>query len=227
MENKFNMTQEDNINFAKRKLIDAIYKSANLEGIAVTFADTTMILHDKNIEKLKPSEIGKICCLRDAWRYILEEINKPLHLGVIEQVHSEVARRDVPYYELGRLRRNSVRIGGTNWRPEIPDTEELHSQLMRILKIENNTDRALTTFLWIMKSQMFTDGNKRVANIICNKILIQGGNGILSIPVEFDDAFKKKLIGYYEDDKQKEEFKNWLYRYCIEGIREKKQEIVH
>ena len=40
MENKFNMTKEDNIFFAKRKLIDNIYKSANLEGITVTFADT-------------------------------------------------------------------------------------------------------------------------------------------------------------------------------------------
>lgn len=39
MNNKYKMTKEDNIFFAKRKLIDNIYKSANLEGIAVTFAD--------------------------------------------------------------------------------------------------------------------------------------------------------------------------------------------
>lgn len=37
MKNKYNMTKEDNIFFAKRKLVDNIYKSANLEGIAVTF----------------------------------------------------------------------------------------------------------------------------------------------------------------------------------------------
>ena len=36
MKNKYNMTKEDNIFFAKRKLIDNLYKSANLEGIAVT-----------------------------------------------------------------------------------------------------------------------------------------------------------------------------------------------
>ena len=39
MNNKYKMTKEDNIFFAKRKLVDNIYKSANLEGIAVTFAD--------------------------------------------------------------------------------------------------------------------------------------------------------------------------------------------
>ena len=39
MENKHNMTKEDNIFFAKRKLVDNIYKSANLEGIAITFEE--------------------------------------------------------------------------------------------------------------------------------------------------------------------------------------------
>ena len=37
MKDKYNMSLEDNIFFAKRKLVDNIYKSANLEGIAVTF----------------------------------------------------------------------------------------------------------------------------------------------------------------------------------------------
>ena len=35
MERKYNMTKEDNIFFAKRKLVDNIYKSANLEGIKI------------------------------------------------------------------------------------------------------------------------------------------------------------------------------------------------
>ena len=35
MKDKYNMSLEDNIFFAKRKTIDNIYKSANLEGIAI------------------------------------------------------------------------------------------------------------------------------------------------------------------------------------------------
>lgn len=46
MKNKYNMTKEDNIFFAKRKLVDNIYKSANLEGIAVTFADTLEFINN-------------------------------------------------------------------------------------------------------------------------------------------------------------------------------------
>ena len=47
MQDKYHMTKEDNIFFAKRKLIDNIYKSANLEGIAVTFADTVDFINNR------------------------------------------------------------------------------------------------------------------------------------------------------------------------------------
>lgn len=83
MENKYRMTQEENIFIAKRMLVDSVYKSANLEGIAVTFAQTIDILNDVNVENIKPSEIGKVCCLRDAWQYTLENINQKLDLGFI------------------------------------------------------------------------------------------------------------------------------------------------
>ena len=51
MENKYNMTKEDNIFFAKRKLVDNIYKSANLEGIKVTISDIYSFINNVNTEK--------------------------------------------------------------------------------------------------------------------------------------------------------------------------------
>lgn len=36
-EKKYDMTREENVFWAKRNLVDYIWKSANLEGIAVTF----------------------------------------------------------------------------------------------------------------------------------------------------------------------------------------------
>ena len=52
MKDKYNMSLEDNIFFAKRKLVDNIYKSANLEGIAVTFADTYAFMNNRLLAKL-------------------------------------------------------------------------------------------------------------------------------------------------------------------------------
>ena len=39
MKDKYTMTQEENVLIGKRLLVDVVYKSANLEGIAVIFAD--------------------------------------------------------------------------------------------------------------------------------------------------------------------------------------------
>lgn len=216
MENKFNMSRESNIIMAKRLLVDVVYKSANLEGIAVTFAQTNDIINNVNINNVKPSDVGKVCCLRDAWRYTLENVDADLHLGFIEELHQYVAKSELPYFYLGNLRREDVIISGTLWRPEIPDAEKLHQELQEHLKIENDTDRALTVMLWLMRSQMFMDGNKRVALMIGNKMLIQNGKGIISVPVEKDSMFKKLLVRYYETNDMNE-VKQWLWENCLEG----------
>jgi len=43
MEPKFHMTVEQNIFVAKRNIVDYIWKSARLEGLAVTYPDTEAI----------------------------------------------------------------------------------------------------------------------------------------------------------------------------------------
>ena len=43
MNNKFNLTREQNVFIAKRNIVDYIWKSANLEGIGVTYPETQVI----------------------------------------------------------------------------------------------------------------------------------------------------------------------------------------
>lgn len=43
MENRFNLTREQNVFIAKRNIVDYIWKSANLEGIDVTYSETQAI----------------------------------------------------------------------------------------------------------------------------------------------------------------------------------------
>ena len=50
--NKFSLSRENNIFLAKRNIIDNIYKSARLEGIAVTFPQTEAILNGVNVSSL-------------------------------------------------------------------------------------------------------------------------------------------------------------------------------
>ena len=193
---KYDMTKEDNIFCAKRIMVDSIYKQAQLEGIAVTFADTQSILNDVNVENVTPTEMSKVCCLRDGWHYLLDHVDDEVDLVFLENIHELTARFDVPYQYLGKLRTDDVMISGTDWRPELPDIEKIYIDLQELNKIECITDRALSVGLYIMRTQMFKDGNKRVGSFAANKILIANGKGIFNVPVKLDGIFKQKLVDF-------------------------------
>ena len=50
-----------------------------------------------------------------------------------------------------------------------------------------------------MKTQIFSDGNKRAAVIFANHYLISHGGGLLIVPESDVPAFKTLLVAYYED----------------------------
>lgn len=214
---KFNMSKENNIFNAKRIMVDSIYKQANLEGIAVTFADTQSILNNVNIEHVTPTDISKVCCLRDGWNYLFDHIDDTVDLVFLEATHELTARFDVPYQYLGKLRNEEVMISGTDWRPEIPNADKIYRDLQDLNKIECITDRALSIGLYVMRSQMFKDGNKRVGSFAVNKILIANGKGIFNVPVKLDGLFKQKLVDYYESN-ENEELKSWIVENCLDGV---------
>jgi len=76
---------------------------------------------------------------------------------------------------------------------------------------------------YIMKSQMFWDGNKRTGMLYANKIMIQNGKGVIAVPVDMRSEFGEKLIKYYETDNM-EDIKEFIYMNCIDGIDFSKEE---
>lgn len=62
-------------------------------------------------------------------------------------------------------------------------------------------EKALGYFCFIAKAQMFINGNKRIAQLMTNKVLIENGVGVFRISAENEgklNIFKELLIGYYE-----------------------------
>lgn len=214
---KFNMSRDENIFCAKRILVDSVYKQANLEGIAVTFANTQDILNNVNVETLTPNEISKVCCLRDGWSYLLDHLDCNVDLVFLESLHEIIARFDVPYQYLGKLRTEAVMISGTDWRPKLPDANEIYLKLQELNKIESITDRALSIGFYLMRAQIFKDGNKRIGSFAINKILIANGKGIFNVPVKYDGTFKQMLVDYYESDDDSE-LKQWVFSNCLDGV---------
>ena len=218
MNRKYNMTKEDNIFFAKRKIIDNIYKSANLEGIAVTFADTVDFYNNVNNGHISVDNMLKLKGLKDAWEYVLNTIDEDLTIDYIKGIHFQICKGQ-NVMPLGDFRKNGVGITGTSWRPKLPSECDYESELKEIMKNENKQDMAINLFCWIQRSQMFQDGNKRVANLIANKEFIKNGLGIINVPVNLIGKYFTLLVNYYETN-DNSDLKNFILDNCIDGIGE-------
>lgn len=216
MENKFNMTKEDNIFFAKRKLIDNIYKSANLEGIAVTFADTYSFMNNVNTGNISIDDMLKLKGLKDAWEYVLNTIDEELTIDYIKKIHFQVCKGQ-NIFPLGDFRDKGVGVTGTSWRPKLPIECNYEKELKDIMSISNDLDRCISLFCWIQRSQMFLDGNKRVANLVANKEMIRYRQGIIAVPVEKIGEYFVLLINYYETNDMTC-IKEWIRNNCVDGI---------
>ena len=60
MEDLFTMSKTDNIFYAKRCIVDSIYKQSRLEGIAVTFPETMEIYEGRSVAGLSVEDIIKV-----------------------------------------------------------------------------------------------------------------------------------------------------------------------
>ena len=90
MQDKFNLTQEQNVFLAKRNIVDSLWKSANLEGIAITFTETQEIYDGGDVAHLRLDEIVTINNLKHAWQFIFSTINSELNFNYISSLHSLV-----------------------------------------------------------------------------------------------------------------------------------------
>ena len=215
MKNKYNLTKEQNIFLAKRNIVDNIYSNARMEGINITFPQTKTILEGVNVPNLKIDEIQVVLNLRDAWQYVLNNIDKDFNLEFICKINEFVARNES--IEWGALRTGRVEVTGTNYIPEIPNKTDVENRINDILKIENTTERAIEYMLYGIKAQLFWDGNKRTSTIAANKIMIENGAGIVKVPDNKLEEFNSLLSDYYTNDK-KEDIKMFIYNNCIDGI---------
>ena len=220
MENKFNLTREQNIFIAKRNIVDYIWKSANLEGIGVTYPETQVIYDGGIVNGLTVDKIIAINNLKYAWEFILENNDVDYDYNTLCHIHKLVADKLVLDQELGKIRTTPVNIGGTSWKPQFPIESQIKEELDVLLNQENKTktEIAIEIMLSLMRRQIFIDGNKRVAMLFANKIMIDNGCGIITIAQENQETFYEKLIRYYESGNM-QELKQWIYDTCIDGIK--------
>ena len=153
MQEKHHLRKEQNIFLAKEELVSNIYNSARLEGINITYEDTKKVLEGVNVPSLKLDEINCILNLRVAWDFTLSNIDNDVTLDFICKVNSFVSRNES--LEWGVLRKGLVGINGVDYIPDIPNREDVITNINEILKEENITSRSLNLMLYLMRSQIF------------------------------------------------------------------------
>ena len=192
-----------NLDFARANMKTSIYDQAVLEGVSTTFPQTEDIIENGTVNGMTASDVQKVLNLKHAWEFIMDE---------------DVIRADSDYYLLchvaklvnegfysdgGRIRGVPVNIGGSSYIPPIPIESLVKEKINEIVEEKEGVDAAIDLCLYVMRTQVFIDGNKRTAVLFANHYLISRGLGLLVIPEREVPRFKKLLIEYYEKDDDK------------------------
>ena len=157
--------------------------------------------------------------LKYAWQFILENEDISYDFHMLCHLYKLTCDKLFLELNLGKLRTTPVNIGGTAWKPQFPFESQIKEELEQILSQseKTKTEIAIEVMLWIMRRQMFIDGNKRVGMLFANEIMIDHGCGIITISQENQSIFFEKLIKFYETGDHTG-LKQWIYNTSIDGI---------
>ena len=195
------------VELAKRLLVDAIWKTASIEVDGISFRDTQEIFEGRAPANMAVDDIIVVNNIKRAWMFLFENVDQPVnwqYMSEYNRILGEGLIRDA-----GKLRTNDVRIGGTDWIPELPTMESSHDGISSLMKIESPEDRALLMFCKITRGQWFNDGNERTALMTANHALINAGVGVFSISPSLKREFTTRLLRYYESNDDVP-FHSWL-----------------
>lgn len=205
-----------NMDFVRANMKSIIYDQAVLEGVSTTFPDTELIIENGKVNNISAEDVQKILNLKHAWEFVLDKdvIQSPTSYYVCQYIARLV--NEGFYYEGGRIRGVPVKIGGSSYIPPLPVEYEVKDQIEKIVAADASyVDIAIELALYVMKTQIFNDGNKRTAIIFANHYLIARGAGLMVVPENIVPEFKQLLVKYYEDidvGAIKDFLKNQCYR---------------
>lgn len=153
--------------------------------------------------------------MKRAWQFLLDNLAYDNCLMLLREYDKIVD--ELLFHYAGEIRTIPIQIGGTSWEPEMPHTGIIMDAIRELEQIGDPELKALKYFCYIARTQMFIDGNKRVAQLMANKILIQNNIGIFQIPIEKLETFKEMLIQFYESGNDRKLI-SFMKDYCIRRI---------
>lgn len=193
---------------AKRLIMDSIWKSANLEGLGTTYPKTEAII--RNAPTITTAnEVLFVVNMKCAWQFLFNNLGRYNSLSYLEEFNRIVCNM------LFR-KRGIIRFLG------MPPKSQLYfllSKLYELNEIEDPELRALKYFCFITKTHLFLDGNKCVAQLMANKILIENDICVFQINIADQEDFKALLAQFYKSGNDTEIIE-FMKKKCVKHVAE-------
>lgn len=221
---KYQLTLDQNIFLAKKRLVSQVYHISRFENCKTTLLQTEKILQNRNDIGVSPDDIGVIIALKRGFDYIFYGLkNNPSNqicfdLALMKKINSIVAIYDA--LDAGNLRTGKVGVtlyNGERHEPNPMNENQINEFLLNIDNDISHTHKAILIMLFMMRNQLFWDGNKRTAILFANSIMINYGCGLIEIDEYNFDEFNMKLSNFYQSGNS-DELLDFIYHHCIFGM---------
>lgn len=216
---RYQFTPAENKRFARSNFTKLVHTNARFEGVNTTLPQTQTIMDGMSVAGVPVEDVLTIVNLKRGWQYVTTQ-NKSLTLAMEKQINKIVAAEDalVP----GELRqgKGGVDLGSEEFfEPALIDETQEQAFLQKTLADPQTTttDKALTVMYHNMRQQILGDGNKRTATLSANKIMMDGGTGLINVPLDKWAKWNELLADYYRTNDM-EKVKKWTYDHAIQGL---------
>lgn len=218
LKDKYCMSSEQNRRFAKQNLTKLVYTNSRFEGLSTTLPQTQTIIDGLGVDGVSIDDINTIVQLKRGWQYIIND-KEALTFDKMKNINKIVALFDS--FEPGSIISGNSQVildSKDTYIPVNPDEENEKSFFTSLMaKNISTTDKALTLMYHNMRAQIFWDGNKRSATLAANKIMIDGGAGLINVPLDKWGTWNELISDYYRSGEDTQ-IKQWTYENGIQGL---------
>ncbi|MBQ1477561.1 MAG: hypothetical protein IIZ33_05390 [Erysipelotrichaceae bacterium] len=194
MKNKFVMTPAQNRQFVRARLDDYLFASMVLARYDVD--EETC----KDPEKMpEGEEKTALLNFQRAYDYLLNGYEEEADYEVLMKLH-DILMDGLMDEQVNTLSEEQI--------------AELNAMIDQPAKA--NTEIAIDVMIHVLDKRLFKDGDVRAALMFADKIMMDKGNGFITVSPALCKEFRT-LLKQYNETKEGAAFKEWIYTNCVKG----------
>lgn len=214
---KFHLTRDQNIRYARANFTKLVQTTSRFEGVTTTLPQTQTIMDGMSVSGVAISDIEVIVQLKRGWDFTTRGL-AGWDLEFAKQINGIVALHDsLAPGELRSGQGSVITASADEFIPPLVNENDESRYLTELFfSAKSTTEKAMTVMYHLMRNQLFWDGNKRTAVLSANRIMLDGGAGLINVPLDCWEKWNE-LIAHYYFSNDMHELLDWTYANAIQG----------